>query len=400
MDYFTSITANYLPKARTLAKSVKQHVPGSRFHLMLSDDLPASVDPAAEPFDSIISLEDLALPYLDAWIFKHTVVELCTAVKGAAFLQIIEQHNAEKVVYLDPDILVLADLAPLSVMLDSHSVLLTPHQVVPETEPGAILDNEICSLKHGIYNIGFLAVRADDEGLRFLRWWRDRLLDYCYDDIPNGLFTDQRWVDLAPAFFQGVHIVRDKPYNVATWNLTHRHVERGPDGRLVVDGEPVRFYHFSGFDSGDQGIMLSKYAPAGSPLFELRRAYIQQMSDEGQETFGALPCKFSCFSNGEPIRREHRVLYRLREDLQKAFPHPSVVQDDQACYYDWFEKTRPQELEAVEGYQEEVGDDPDVAVSMLMAEIRSIQNSRSYKLGRALTRPYRALRRCLGRSKP
>lgn len=397
MDYFTSITANYLPKARALAKSVKEHVPGSRFHLMLSDDLPASVNPADEPFDSIIGLDDLGIPYLDAWVFKHTVVELCTAVKGAAFLQIMEHHGAQKVVYLDPDVLVLADLAPLSVMLDSHSVLLTPHQVVPETESGAILDNEICSLKHGIYNIGFLAVCADDEGLRFLCWWRDRLLDYCYDDIPNGLFTDQRWVDLAPAFFEGVHIVRDKVYNVATWNLTHRHVEQSPDGRLTVDGEPVRFYHFSGFDSGDQGIMLSKYAPSGSPLFELRRAYIQQMKDEGQENLGNLPCKFSCFSNGQPILKEHRVLYRLRGDLQKAFPHPAVVNDDQACYYNWFEKTRPQELEAAEDYQEQTGRHSDVAVSMLMAEIQAIQNSRSYRLGQALTRPYRFLRRCFGR---
>ncbi len=60
------------------------------------------------------------------------------------------------------------------------------------------------------------------QGRRFIDWWADRLRQFCYDEVPNGLFTDQRWVDLAPAFFDDIAIVRDPQYNVATWNLTHR----------------------------------------------------------------------------------------------------------------------------------------------------------------------------------
>ena len=36
------------------------------------------------------------------------------------------------------------------------------------------------------------------QGRRFIDWWADRLRQFCYDEVPNGLFTDQRWVDLAP----------------------------------------------------------------------------------------------------------------------------------------------------------------------------------------------------------
>ena len=72
------------------------------------------------------------------------------------------------------------------------------------------------------YNLGFLAVRMTGQGREFIDWWAERLRLFCYDEVPNGLFTDQRWVDLAPAFFDDIAIIRDPEYNVATWNLTHR----------------------------------------------------------------------------------------------------------------------------------------------------------------------------------
>ena len=257
MHFFTSITANYLPKARALAHSVKRYNQDAVFHLILCDHIPATVTIDDEPFDSIVQIQELDIPDLDGWIFKHSVVELCTAVKGRAFLKIFETTDAQKLIYFDPDIIVLHSLEELERLLDEHSAIITPHQVEPEIDHGAIMDNEICSLKHGIYNLGFLAVHRDAQGLRFLQWWCDRLLNYCYDDIPNGLFTDQRWIDLAPAFFDAVHILRDKTYNVATWNLSHRQVTSA-DGNLQIEGRFIKFFHFSGFDSGDQEIMLKK----------------------------------------------------------------------------------------------------------------------------------------------
>lgn len=345
MHFFTSITANYLPKARVLARSLKRENPDAVFHLVLADRVPDGFELAREPFDRVIAIEELGIPDLDSWIFKHSVVELCTAIKGAAFLKIFDSAGADKVVYLDPDIVVLNPLDELSRLLDSHEVVLTPHQLVPEQDYQAIIDNEICSLKHGVFNLGFLAVARGQEGMRFLNWWRDRLLLFCYDDIPNGLFTDQKWVDLAPCFFD-VHILKDKSYNVATWNLTHREVTSGRDGRLEVEGSPIKFFHFSGFDSGDQEIMLKRYAPSGSPLFDLRKWYLRELKEAGQEEFGDLPCIYSTFSNGEPIPYEARLLYRSRADLIKAFPRPAQVTEDRNCYYWWFKVHGAKEMPA------------------------------------------------------
>ncbi len=63
-------------------------------------------------------------------------------------------------------------------------------------------------------------------------------------------------MDLTPGLFEGVRVLRDPGYNVAYWNLHERAIslEGGPH----VNGLPLHFFHFSGFDP-DQPSVLSKY---------------------------------------------------------------------------------------------------------------------------------------------
>jgi len=159
MHIFTSITSNYIPKARVLARSVKKHVPGAIFHVLLCDSPPPGFDLEQENFDDLILLDDLEIENRAAWIYQHNVVELCTAVKGLGFQKIFRQFNAEKVIFFDPDIVIFSDIQSIEQRLDKFSILLTPHQTEPDTGRSAIMDNEVSSLKHGVFNLGFLAVR-------------------------------------------------------------------------------------------------------------------------------------------------------------------------------------------------------------------------------------------------
>ena len=93
MHVFTSITANYLPKAAALAHSVKRVHPDAVFHVVLSDDMPDCPAATTAAFDSIINIRDLPIKNLNSWIFKHRLVELCTAVKGTAFQYIADRHR-------------------------------------------------------------------------------------------------------------------------------------------------------------------------------------------------------------------------------------------------------------------------------------------------------------------
>jgi hypothetical protein len=341
MHVFTSVTANYLPKAAVLAHSLKRVHPDAIFHLVLSDRLPDCHPATIAAFDSIISVDQLPIESQSSWIFKHRLVELCTAVKGAAFQYIADRYRAERIFYFDPDIVVLDRLDDLVRTLDRHSMLLTPHQTVPESDVQAILDNEICSLRHGVYNLGFLAVRMTDEGRRFIAWWADRLRNYCYDDVPGGLFTDQRWVDLAPAFFEDIAIVRDPQYNVATWNLTHRRATGRAPYQIRINGRPLAFYHFSGFDSGAQEVMLKRYGIDSPVLFDLRQWYIERCEELGQSTLGRIQCMYESFRNGQRITDGHRLLYRSREDLVRTFPDPYDTSVPNRSYFHWYKANAP-----------------------------------------------------------
>jgi hypothetical protein len=338
MHIFTSITANYLPKAAALAHSVKRVHPDATFHVVLSDDMPDCPPATTAAFDNIINITELPIANRSSWIFKHRLVELCTAVKGTAFEYIADRFGAERIYYFDPDILVLNRLDALERILDRHSILLTPHQCVPETDLQAILDNEHCCLRHGVYNLGFLAVRQTDQGRQFIAWWADRLRRFCYDEVPSGLFTDQRWVDLAPAFFDDIAIVRDPEFNVSTWNLTHRRAAGTAPYDIRINGRPLVFYHFSGFDSGAQKAMLERYGAHSPVLFELREWYVARCEELGQSVLSKIDCIYNTFANGRRITDAHRLVYRRRPDLMAAFPDPFATNAPGRSYFRWFRR--------------------------------------------------------------
>jgi hypothetical protein len=330
MDVFTSITLNYLPKARVLASSLKRFHPHWNFHLLISDRLPGydgfSLDNELDNslFDRVVWLDDLDIPNRQAWIFKHTVVELCTAVKGV-YLQELAAAGVEKIIYIDPDIAIFNELSPLEGWLDEHAILLAPHLLDFSDQPAAILDNEIAgTMRHGTFNLGFLAVNTTrPEGKRFVDWWGSRLMDYCYADYDQGLFTDQKWCDLVPSFFEDYFVIRDPGYDVASWNIDKRQMSMTPKGEIRINEHyPLRFYHFTGYDSGAGSTMTERYGGGNELLNEIWDWYLREIQRMGQEEHGKRPCFYSFYANGHEIPNSVRKLYRTKPDLQVAYPTP------------------------------------------------------------------------------
>jgi hypothetical protein len=330
---FTSITFNYLARARVLGHSIRRFHPDWKLWLCVSDREPHgySLNICDEPFDEIIWADALDVPDVNGWLFGHDLVELCTAVKGPVLRQLLED-GAEKVIYLDPDIALFNSLDCLVDLLDEYNVLLTPHLLEPDDSLTAINDNEVCSLSTGVFNLGFLGVANTGPGRAFANWWSSRLVSFCYDERQRGLFVDQKWCDLAPIFFDGVHIVRDPGCNVASWNLSRRRVDISREGEILVNGVPLRFFHFTKLGPVADA-MTQRYAGDNIEVYEIWSWYRRMIERYREAEIPPQWWYFGRFANGALIPKRARELYRTRSDLQRAFPDPFDT-----GYYDWLQR--------------------------------------------------------------
>ena len=252
----TVVARNYLPQARVLARSFRDHHPDGQV-VVLVLDAPGDGLRDDEPFDLVVP-EDLFPPDEQRELRRMTtiynVMELATALKPFLLRHLVVERGEPSVTYLDPDIEVFAPLDDIAAAAQAHGIVLTPHRLTP-LPADRWQPDERTFIVSGAYNLGFVAVGAG--GVPFLEWWGERCRRDCVHDVPDGLFVDQRWVDLATAYFPP-HVLRDPGLNAAYWNLDERPIEAAPGGAHTAGGVPLRFLHYSGYDP-DAAHQLTKY---------------------------------------------------------------------------------------------------------------------------------------------
>jgi glycosyltransferase involved in cell wall biosynthesis len=323
---FSIVSPNYRHFARVLMASVEKHHPGwDRFVALVGDDTAGFEE---ESFTTV-PLEALGLPNPRQFTFRYSILELNTAVKPWV-LEHLFARGYDRVVYFDPDIALFSPLAELEEAPPEAFITLTPH--LTGFLKGDDHPSERSILQAGTYNLGFIAVSRGPQLARFLKWWQEKLEFQCVVDIARGLFVDQKWIDLVPGLFSGVSILRHEGYNVAYWNLGHRPVElRG--GAPTVNGQPLRFFHFSGFDPAmpemvskhDSRLKLTDVGDAAKVI----ESYGAALRAAGYESSRNAPYSFGFFADGTRLPDAARVAYRNSSTLQSAagadpFQHPGL----------------------------------------------------------------------------
>jgi hypothetical protein len=320
---FTIASKNYLPYARVLFASLREHHPDFSRHLILCDQPEGYFDPAQEDFEVVLA-EDLPIERFRHMAFRYTVLELNTAVKPFAAQLLFEKHGLDALIYLDPDIKVYRPMAELLRALEDNDVVLTPHLTEPLEDDGR-LPSELVMLQSGAYNLGFIALRRGEPARRLLAWWGRNCYQQCRNAQEEGLFVDQKWIDLVPGFFDHVCILRLPSYNAAYWNLQHRPISRDANGHFYAAGQPLAFFHFSGFDPLSEHV-LSKLTNrydlnnAGPAVQDLCADYRQGVLAFGWRETHAWPYVYGHFLGGPKIPDFLR-LYFAKEVAPGLGPH-------------------------------------------------------------------------------
>ncbi|CAM2879139.1 hypothetical protein PASE110613_05585 [Paenibacillus sediminis] len=295
---------NHLSMAKALAKSVKVHSNHCKFVLCLVEE---EIHPDAlnfPYFDHVVRAKDLNVPNFYKFVSKYNLYEAACALKPYLLLYAIEVFRSEKnYLYLDSDLYVYSPLDRLEEQLSKHSILLTPHRLEPQDILNSI-DEEIVNLKDGVYQAGFLGLRKTEESIMFLKWWAERSYDFCYADPDEGLFLDQKWLDLVPCFFDGVHILQDPGYNMASWNLSQRKLTRNETNQYMVNGKPLVFFHFSGLGKWlDNSMRL--HAPNKSDyIYTLVEDFITEYIRMGYYKYINIPWSYKNFDYEEYLMKQ------------------------------------------------------------------------------------------------
>jgi hypothetical protein len=266
----TIVGRNYLPHARVLADSFRRFHDDVPLFVLLVDDRHFTA--AKERFE-VLQPELLAIPALEQLRASSTIQELAVVCKPFVLRWLLDQ-SFDRVLFLDPDMLVLGDLTPLFERLQRHAIVLTPHLTEPP-RGARRFERQRNIAQAGIFNGGVVGVSEREAARSFLSWWCERVRHACRSDVAAGLYYDQRWLDLAPIFFDDVSILRDPGYNVAYWNLPERELELRGDDVVTVTGAPCRLLHFSGYDRSNPQF-VTRYLPqlrlaelgAAAKLFE------------------------------------------------------------------------------------------------------------------------------------
>lgn len=368
---FTIVSINYAAFAKTLMQSLAETHPDWDRHVLFVDRHSQIEEIAAGNFQATM-VENLALPHMPEFLFRYGIMELNTAVKPYMF-SYLRKIGYQHMVYIDPDILVLDRLVDVEQLLNQGATgVLTPHLTAPLEDKR--MPSELEIMRAGSFNLGFLALGATPEADQFIAWWERKLEHGAISAPEKGLFTDQKWVDLAPGMFDGFKILRDPGYNAAYWNLAHRTISCC-ENKWFANERPLRFFHFSGFDPQNPQ-PFSKHQnrfdlETIGEAKELALHYASLLIANKHVYYRGFPYAFGKFEDGTLIPNSLRVLYREDAEvrfsagenpftnanfflhgeigelpvimravwiehrhLQKAFPDP--LGQNKAAFYHWF----------------------------------------------------------------
>jgi len=310
----TIVSPNYLPYARTLAKSYTEQHPSDSFSVLIVADIRDKTAFDGESFN-VVFLDEIGLENITRLAMKYSILELNTNVKPTFMKHLLRQQDFEKLVYLDPDIYIYCPLQPIFELLESADVVLIPHITSPMDR--GLVPSEQDFLQSGTYNLGFVAVRRSSNADSLLDWWEARCLEQGFSELRTGLFVDQKWMNLAPALFDGVALCKHPGCDMAYWNLHERALELKGDRFLVNGIYALCFYHFSGIVVDDSR-SLSKYTD--SYTLEVRPDLVRIFDNYKREVIrnrdgiaDDIPYGFDRFSDGTMVTSLARRIFAAHE---------------------------------------------------------------------------------------
>lgn len=241
--FCTYFDRNYLTRGLALYESLRQHCrrPFRLWALCFDEESYATLNRLNLPGIRPISQEAFEAgdeKLLQVKSERARVEYYWTCTPSLPLYVLRQAPEVDVITYLDADLYFFNDPQPIYDEFADGSILIIAHRYAPEHAHYAATS--------GIYNVGMMAFRRDENGLACLNWWRARCLEWCYARFEDGKFGDQKYLDDWPERFAGVVELQHPGAGLAPWNLAnYTFASKGRDIR--IDGQLLLFFHFHRF---------------------------------------------------------------------------------------------------------------------------------------------------------
>jgi len=278
--YCTYFDRNYLTRGLAMIESLTRAEPAGCvvFVVCLDEMTHLTLRRLAIPNVRLIPLHDVEARDRALLAVKpgRTLVEYYWTLTPTVILRVLERHpEIDVLTYLDADLYFFSSPQPMFDELGRASILIHEHRFSPRQADLAT--------HNGRYNVGLLMFRRDAAGLLALRWWRERCLEWCYARHEQGKMGDQLYLNDWPERFPGVVVLRHLGGGVGPWNHDQYEIGRSSDGTLLVEGQPLIFYHFHSLKLASPDLAL----PVAHAHYPLTMAVLQDCVAPYLETLRA-----------------------------------------------------------------------------------------------------------------
>lgn len=237
--FCTIVSEEYLVKGLALYESLKNQC--DNFHLWICcvDDpsylILSNMKLSNASILSVAEIETLEYQQVKQ---TRTLKEYCWTLKPQLSLYVLDNFKEiDRLVYCDADIYFFSHPKPLFDEWGKYSIFMCSQRGTPEL-----------TRRYGIYQAGLLGFRQDENSKKILNWWKDRCLEWCFDeeDLEWNRWGDQKYLEHIPFLFENIKIIRNIGVNAAPWNLVMNNLYNihKNDDVVRLDEVDLVIYHF------------------------------------------------------------------------------------------------------------------------------------------------------------
>jgi len=233
--FCTLFDHKFLPMGMSLHQSLMDHAQPFHLWIVCMDEL---VEQQLRILDlpqiTLIPLQQIETPELLAVKPTRSRGEYCWTMTSFTFTSVFKiQPDIERVTYIDADLFFFRNPQILLKEFEEsdRDILITEHSYDPEYDQ---------TLLSGRFCVQFITVRNNNNALITIDWWQKKCLEWCFGQLEDGKFGDQKYLDMWLVLFPDkIWISQQKENILAPWNVNYFSKYLGQKLNPV-------FYHFHG----------------------------------------------------------------------------------------------------------------------------------------------------------